>query len=193
MEHDSITILFMVITYAGEGHVRLQNGEITVGIDPVSTRAKTTITLRTSCDVDAPFVDDEIFSPGDYERSEVEVSGVATHTQGSTVFTSYLLLWEGIRLLFLANSGDFDASGLGDIGQIDVLFVPADGKNTDVSAVSKFVRGLHPAIVVPVYAKSALELAKALGATPQETDKLVFKKKDLVVGKGDFVVLTPTK
>ena len=182
-------LIVMVITYAGDGHMRLQSGEIALAIDPVSTRAKVTMTLRTRCDADEPMVDDEIFCPGDYERSGVAVSGLATYSKGSVVHTSYLIIWDDIRLFFISPSSEFDMSRLSDIGHVDVVFVPADFGG-DVSVLAKFVRSLSPAAVVPVYKKLTKELAEARGATVQKSDKFVFKKKDLISGKAEFIELS---
>ncbi len=181
----------MVITYSGAGHVRIQNGETTLVVDPVSTRAKATLTLRTSCDVNDPVPSDEIVCPGEYEVREVEVSGFATHTVETTLFTSYLIIWEEIRLFFLASSSpEFDITHFADVGTVDVLFAPADF-GADPNTVAKLARQFNPAVIVPVYEKSTTALAQALGAKPVTTDKFVFKKKDLVAGALQFVVLEP--
>jgi hypothetical protein len=183
----------MVITYAGEGYVRIQNGDITLGVNPVSARTKTSLTLRTVFDVDADSMPDgEIVCPGEYEISDVEVIGFATGVSDSTISTSYLIIWDDIRLFFLADSTQIDMGQLSDIGRIDVLFVPSDGAY-DVAGVIKFIRQINPAIVVPVYQKSCMELVRGLGVTSNRSDKFVFKKKDLVGGALRVVELEALK
>ncbi|MEN9342040.1 MAG: hypothetical protein RIQ54_296 [Candidatus Parcubacteria bacterium] len=183
----------MVITYAGEGYVRIQHGDITLGVNPVSARTKTSLTLRTAFDVDADSMPDgEIVCPGEYEISDVEVLGFATGVSDSTISTSYLIIWDDIRLFFLADSAQIDMSQLGDIGHIDVLFVPSDGAY-DVSGIVKFVRQIHPAIVIPVYQKSCADLVRGLGVESSRSDKFVFKKKDLISGASRIVELEALK
>jgi L-ascorbate metabolism protein UlaG (beta-lactamase superfamily) len=182
----------MVITYLGNGHIRVQSGEKVLVVDPTSTRAKSDVTLRTSYDIDQAHPADEIVCPGEYEIGGIEIVGSAlADAQKEKITTAYVVTWEDVRLMFLEGLKDATAALPEELStEVDVLFI-AGGEKETLSAddATRLIRQIQPSVVVPVYQKSVEELAKKMGATVDLQEKFVFKKKELVPQEMKMIII----
>ncbi len=103
-----------------------------------------------------------ITNPGEYEIKEVSIFGVPTFHDNqkgkergkNTVFTIHM---DDIRLCHLGDLGHkLSEETLGEIGTVDILFVPVGGVYTlDASTASDVVSNIDPKIVVPMHYKVA--------------------------------------
>ena len=119
-----VIIAGMIITYFGREHFKLQVGDLTVAVNPVSKEGKgkvakygSDVTLITTNHPDyngreqtvhggkSPFV---ICGPGEYEVKDVFIKGFGTVTklmdgkkEKEYQNTSYVLTIDGIRITFL--------------------------------------------------------------------------------------------
>lgn len=184
----------MVINYFGEGCFRVENGKISILVDPVGSRLKGDITLRTI--VPSSFVSASPFEvgfPGEYEIKGVEILGLELLTESTEKFlkTVYLVNWEDIRLGFLGHTSKIlDSEILEKFGEVDVLFMPAGAPHfLSLEAAVKIARQIEPAVIIPSFYKNAAEVFKAFGQKGETKNKFVFKKKDLSVGKKHVIVL----
>lgn len=213
----------MIITWYGQACFKIQSGETIIAIDPFAKEIGLT-PPRFRCDlalvthghadhanVDAlaggPFL---INSPGEYERSGVNVVGTETYhdkMRGAErgLNTVYLLIVEEVRIVHL---GDFGEGLLRDetleaVGEADILMIPVGGVYTiDAEEAARVVKQIEPRIVIPMHyklpgLKPSLEgveqFLKEMGVSKTESqEKLVIKKKDLKedTGKTRVVVLT---
>jgi len=110
--------------------------------------------------------------------------------------TIYQVRLEEMNLVFLGALGDaeIDPKILGELGDIDILFVPIGGGDVlDVPAAAKLATKLEARLILPMhYDKTSLNtFLKEVGAeTVKPVDKLTIKKRDVVVMEGDVVVLS---
>ena len=186
----------MVIHYFGDGCFRLQNGDVSLLVNPASNRLKADVTLKTltMTNVATP-LPDEISFPGEYEVKDIEIQGWPVTNESTDKFlkTVFLVTWDEMRFLFLGHlSKPLEAELVEEVGEPDVLFVPTgDPHFLPPADAAKLVKQLEPSLVIPAFAKNANELVKAMGQKAEESSKLVFKKKDLAAKKRALVILTP--
>ncbi|MEM9336555.1 MAG: MBL fold metallo-hydrolase [Patescibacteria group bacterium] len=204
----------MIITYHGGQCFKVVYGDTTVAFDPISKKSKLTpakfgadvafISLRHPNFAGAeqvahgnkqPFVID---GPGEYEIGEVTGRGFGvktTYDKEERFNTIYQINLEGMNLVFLGalSEPDIDAKILGELGDIDVLFVPIGGGDVlEVPQASKLAVKLEAKLVIPMHyddkaLKAFLKEEGAESTKPQE--KLTIKKKDVSVMTGELVVL----
>ena len=204
----------MIITYHGGQCFKVSFGDTTLAFDPISKKSKLSpakfgsdvafISMRhpdfNGADQVAhgarePFVVD---GPGEYEVGDVTARGFGVKTiyeKTERFNTIYQVQLEGMNMIFLGALGDpeIDPKILGELGDIDVLFVPIGGGDVlEVPQASKLAVKLEAKIVIPMhYDATALKaFLKEEGVTngkPQ--DKLTLKKKDLIGKEGEIVVL----
>jgi L-ascorbate metabolism protein UlaG (beta-lactamase superfamily) len=184
----------MIVTYLGNGYIRLQNGDTVVGVDPSGSRAKNDIALRTSVNTDASMPENgEVAFSGEYELKGIEILGFqhAGESDDETVRTVYVLQWDGLKFVFLGDiSLPPDADAMKEIAETDVLFVPAGTANAmDAEVAAKLIRQIEPAVVIPTYGKNWQDLARVMSQKPEPQEKFVFKKKDLVSKEMKLVVV----
>ena len=105
-----------------------------------------------------------IKGPGEYEVEDVYVTGIPTShdtEQGkkSSKNTVYVIEIEGVTLCHLGDLGQqLSPEVTGELGNINVLFVPVGGKSTlSASAAADLVRNLNPGYVIPMNYKTAVE------------------------------------
>ena len=102
---------------------------------------------------------------------------------------------EGLNLVFLGALGDenIDPKILGELNDIDILFVPVGGGDViDVPAASKLATKLEARAIIPMhYDKKSLEaFLKEEGASDTKPqDKLTIKRKDLNAMEAEVIVL----
>jgi len=140
--------------------------------------------------------------PGEYEISGAAIVAIPAYTKekeegdtkkGRIVLLSFIV--DDIRLCHLGNfGGEIDEETMEKIGDVDVLMVPAAGKEAvDSKKAHEIIESIDPRVVVPMHYKAneVETLLKQLGITdPKREDKLVISDKaQLPEEKTDFVLL----
>ncbi len=207
----------MVITYHGLECFKVSLGDLTIAFNPFSKETAKKHGLKevkfgadvvfvttkhpdfnavdqVSYGEKVPFV---VSGPGEYEVGDLTIRafGVPTNYGGTERFTTvYQVTLEGANLLFLGPLPNvkLDASLLGALGEIDILFVPVDGGDVlDGAAASALGVKLEARVIIPMhYTKETLTtFLKEEGSTVKPQDKLTIRKKDLAALEGEIVVL----
>lgn len=210
----------MIITYLGAQAFKLQFGDTTIALNPVSKESKhksarfgADIALVSLNDKDMNGVDTvahgdkkpfAVTGPGEYEIKGIFIKGFKSdsHYGGSKearINTIYSITLEGMNLCFLGaiDSKDLSAEIKEALDDIDVLFVPIGGSLSPATAYELAVK-LEPRLIIPMQysdasdknLKTFLKEAGEEGIKPE--DKLTLKKKDLEGKEGDVIVLAPT-
>ncbi|OGO04655.1 MAG: MBL fold metallo-hydrolase, partial [Chloroflexi bacterium RBG_13_54_8] len=101
-------------------------------------------------------------APGVRKVKGIDFRGVATHhdeaqgkERGPNIIFCFTL--DGMRICHLGDLGHpLDSSQIGEIGEVDLLFVPVGGLYTiDAQAATKVCDSLSPRVVVPMHYKTA--------------------------------------
>jgi len=145
-----------------------------------------------------PFV---VSGPGEYEVGDLVIRGFGIRTTyaGAERFaTIYQVTLEGANLLFLGALGEekLDASVLGALGEIDIMFVPVGGGEVlDAAGASALAVKLEARVVIPMHyeKESLVSFLKEEGSDAKPQDKLTIRKKDLLTMEGEIVVLSTEK
>lgn len=205
----------MIITSYGVGCLKVQFGDTTIAVNPISKDSKqkapkfgADIALVSVNDVDhngvensshgdrAPFV---ISGPGEYEIKGIFIKGFPSTTSYSgsdQINTIYHVALEGMNLCFLGalGSADLKSETTEALDGIDVLFVPVGGNGVLSPAQAyKLAVNLAPKIIIPTHfdPTSIKTFLKEAGSDVKDAvDKLTLKKKDLDGKEGDIVVLS---
>lgn len=207
----------MIITYQGGAAVKVQFGDITLAVNPISKDSKLKAS-RFGADIalvsinhpdlngvdQVSFGDRQAFSvtgPGEYEIKDVFIKGFKTDSNygGEPRFnTVYSVNLENMNLCFL---GAHAAKDLPDevteaLDDIDVLFVPIGNSGVLAPAdAAKLAVKLEPKLIIPLYFGDNAALKAFLKEAGEESlkplDKLTLKKKDLEGKDADVVVLEP--
>lgn len=206
----------MVISYHGGQCFKVSFGDTTLAFNPISKKSKLTpakfgsdaafVSLwhpdfngveSVTHGTRQPFV---VEGPGEYEIGQVVAHGfgVKTTYDKKEVFnTIYQVKLEGINMLFLGalNDPEIDPKILGEIGDIDILFVPIGGGDVmEVPQASKLAVKLEAKLIIPMqYDAASLKsfLKEEGNDSVKPVDKLTIKKKDVNEMSGDVVVLKP--
>ncbi len=204
----------MVITHHGGQCFKVSFGDTTIAFDPIAKNSKLPsvkfgadvafISLnhpnfngadQASHSTKEPYV---VQGPGEYEIGDVTARGygVKTTYEGVERYnTIYQVRLEEINMIFLGaiSSEEIDPKILGELGDIDILFLPIGGGDVlDVPAASKLAVKLEAKLIIPMhYDKTALgAFLKEIGADSQSAvDKLTIKKKDILEMEGEVRVL----
>lgn len=209
----------MIITYYGKQFFKIQQGDTTLAINPISKDSKLDIKAskfgsnvalcstrhpdfngfeNTEYNGKAPFI---MQGPGSYEiqgNSFVGFKSLAIIDDVSYINTIYFFTLEGISFCFLGNlaSADIDQKTKEYIESVDVIFVPIGGAGTlDPVAATKAVKAFAPKVIIPMdYGadrdKGSLEtFLKETSTQTTPEPKYVFKKNDLETLAGHVVVL----
>jgi len=140
-----------------------------------------------------------VSGPGEYEIGDVTVHGFGIKTIYENVEhfnTIYQVRLEEMNLVFLGALSDanIDPKILGELGDIDILFVPIGGGDVlDVPAAAKLATKLEAKLILPMhYGKASLEsFLKEVGAEAvKPVDKLTVKKRDIDAMEGEVAVLS---
>ncbi len=207
----------MVITYQGGAFVKLQFGDITIAVNPISKDSKLNtskfgadIALVSLNHVDFCGTDQVSFGektafaitgPGEYEIKDVFIKGFKSESRyggEDRLNTIYTINLENMNLCFLgANSAKELPSEVSEaIDDIDILFVPlgADGVLSPADAAKLAVK-MEPKLIIPLYFGNNAALKTFLKEAGEEDQKpeakLTLKKKDLEGKDADVVVLEP--
>jgi hypothetical protein len=209
----------MIITYQGVEFFKVQFGDVTIALNPVSKESKfktakfgSDIAIISADDDDfngadvvsfaekAPFV---ISGPGEYEIKGITIKGFASKTKyggEEKINTVYSINLEGMNLCFLGAIGENELPKeiVEGIGDVDILFIPIGGDGV-LSAVQaeKISVEIEPKIIIPMHygevgEKDALKkfLKECGDEGTKAIDKLTIKRKDLDAKEGEVVVLS---
>lgn len=190
----------MVINWYGESCFKIQVGGLTILTDPLTgssgltpPRFKADITVKTL--TTHPPVYEEgngtlILGPGEYEIRGAEILGWPVKGGDQILKTVYLLKIEDFRIGLLGHLETVpEAAVFENLGQLDLLFVPAGGAPfLKQDQAAKFVKQLNPKVVVACLFKikglnrktaDASEFLREMGQKAEPAESLVVKKKDL--------------
>ena len=204
----------MVITYHGGQCFKVSFGDTTLAFNPISKKSKLTpvkfgadvafVTLwhpdfngvdQVTHGAKRPFVVD---GPGEYEIGQVVAHGFGvktTYDKAETYNTIYQVKLEDMNMLFLGALSDpeIDSAILGEINDVDILFVPIGGGDVlEVPQASKLAVKLEAKLIIPMNfdAASLKAFLKEEGKEAvKPLDKLTIKRKDVSAMSGDVVVL----
>ena len=207
----------MVITYLGADFFKVQFGDITIAVNPVSKESKlkqarfgADIALVSANHPDLngvdlvshgdkkPFV---INGPGEYEIKGVFIKGLPSTTsygKAQLINSIYTVSLENMNMCFLGvlDSDKLPNETIEELDEIDVLFVPIGGEGVLAPAAAyKLAVSLEPKIIIPTHygdvgGKDALKIfLKEAGESPKAEEKLTLKKKDLEGKEADIIVL----
>lgn len=197
------------IKWFGHGCFRLRGREATIVMDPVG-RATGYALPKQKADIvtvshqhpghnavgqvqEGYFLID---GPGEYEVSEVFVTGIRTFHDGEGgkargANTVYLLELEELRICHLGDLGHpLTEEQVEGLSEVDVLLVPVGGGSAlDAAGASEVIGQIEPRLVVPMHYRTprgdqGLEdigrFCKELGVEDQTPrDKLTLRKSDL--------------
>jgi L-ascorbate metabolism protein UlaG (beta-lactamase superfamily) len=207
----------MIITYQGGAFVKVQFGDITLAVNPISKDSKlkssrfgADIALISVNHVDFCGVDQVSFGekkafavtgPGEYEIKDVFIKGFKSESKyggEERLNTIYTVNLENMNLCFLGahSNKDLPSEVAEAIDDIDILFVPIgdDGVLSPADA-NKLAVKLEPKLIIPLYFGNTAALKTFLKEAGEEAskpqDKLTLKKKDLEGKEADVVVLEP--
>ncbi|MDE1874840.1 MAG: MBL fold metallo-hydrolase [Patescibacteria group bacterium] len=208
----------MVITYQGGAFVKVQFGDITLAVNPVSKDSKRFKPVRFGADIALVSINDAdmngldqvsfgekqafaITGPGEYEIKEVFIKGFKSDSRYGGEYrlnTLYTVHLENMNLCFLgAHVGkDIPDDASEALDDVDVLFVPvgAEGTLSPADAYKLAVK-VEPKLIIPLSFGNSAALKAFLKEAGEEADKpqdkLTLKKKDLDGKEADVVVLLP--
>ncbi len=204
----------MIITYYGGQCFKVSFGDTTLAFNPISKKSKLS-PAKFGSDVafvsmnhpdfngidqvshgnKQPFIID---GPGEYEIGDVTARGhgvKTTYDKKEYFNTIYQVRLEGMNIVFLGALSDpeIDPKILGELGDVDILFVPIGGGDVlEVPQASKLAVKFEARLVIPMHydataLKAFLKEESSEGIKPVE--KLTLKKKDVVIMSGEIAVL----
>lgn len=206
----------MVITFHDGQCFKVTHGDTTLVFDPVSKQSKQFTAVKFGADIAIvsmrhpdfngveevtygnkdPFI---INGPGEYEVGDITVRGfgIATEYDNATRYTTvYQVVMDGMTLVFLgalSSPSQLDSKILGELGAIDILFLPIGGGDVlEVPDASKLAVKLEAKCVIPMHydthaIQAFVEEESAEGVAP--VDKITLKKKDVAEMTGKIVRL----
>jgi len=206
----------MIITYLGKQFFKIQQGNLTIALNPISKNSKIESLSKFGSDIaissinhpdyngfdmvshgdNIPF---EINGPGDYEIKNVFIKGVMTKTQINNIDyinTIYSVSIENISVCFLGAISDskLNSNVREQIDSPDILFVPIGNHDLlNPEEAYKLAITFEPKIIIPMdYDNSSLKsfLKEAGQENVKPIDKLTLKYKDLVGREGEVIVLS---
>jgi len=213
----------MYIRWFGESFVEIQakspqNGDYTVLIDPFPVKniglrqpkmdaqmvLMTEGILDRKLNVQGDFF--EIHSPGEYEKMQVFVYGVAEEEDSGmpTGKIMYVVQAEDMRIVHLGKiiQTTFTNQQLEYLEDADVLFVPVGGQGSlNAKQAAQVVQQIEPRVIIPInYNCSRIQVkadtvdafVKELGKKqPEIMDRLRIVKKDLPQEESDLLLVQP--
>lgn len=183
----------MVISYFGVGMVKVQLGDTVIVFNPIgqseahkAVKFGSDLALVSLLDPAwngvenasrgerAPFV---VNGPGEYEVSGIFIKGFVSTGPDGLINTIYSVLFDDIRLVHLGAlaTASLDEKVIGELGTIDILFVPA--------GMAKLATQLEPRLIIPINWSDEKQLGaflKEVGeGKEQAVETLAVKRKDL--------------
>lgn len=211
----------MIITYLGGEFVKVQFGDITLALNPISkdsdlkqSRFGADIVLVSAHNKDFNGVEQvthgdkkpfAVTGPGEYEIKGVFIKGLPSESKyngENLINTIYTISLENMNICFLGALSNHELKNetIEALDDIDILFVPIGGDGVlDPAKAYKLAVSLGAKIIIPIHygdigAKDSLKLfLKEAGENPEPVSKLTLKKKDLEGKDGDVIVLDPSK
>lgn len=166
------------------------------------------VLLTTRLDHEEPKAVLVVDGPGEFEASNVSISGVAARAhmdeEGKLGATMYKIVADDIRIAIVGHVyPDLSEEQLEALGTIDVLVVPVGGHGFTLDTVGalKVIKKIGPKLVIPTsYSDTKLnypvpaitleEALKGLAMEPKETvAKLKVKGTELLTDQAQLVVL----
>ncbi len=210
----SYTSTTMVISYFGGQCFKVSFGDTTLAFNPISKKSKLEAT-KFGSDVafvslwhpdfngveqvthgsKEPFVVD---GPGEYEIGTVTARGFGVKTiydKQEAFNTIYQVQLEEMNIVFLGALGDIeiDPKILGELSDIDILFLPIGGGDLlSVPQASKLATKLEAKLIIPMqYDEATLKLfLKEEGEEGlKPVDKLTLKRKEVAALEGSIAIL----
>ncbi len=208
----------MIITYHNIEFFKLQTGDTTIAINPISKDSKfkgsrfgADVVLVTTNDKDFNGVENAesknkdtfvIDGPGEYEIKDIFIRGAMSNSEyggKERINTIYSLTFDGINVGFLGALSDRELkdSAKAILGDIDVLFVPIGGEGVlNFADAHKLATKLGAKIIIPMHYgdvgdKDALKKFLREGGMEdaKPVDKITLKKKDIADKPGEIIVL----
>jgi L-ascorbate metabolism protein UlaG (beta-lactamase superfamily) len=209
----------MIITYLGVDFFKVQFGDTTIALNPISkdskfksTRFMADIALVSLNHPDMNGTENLSYNgkdpviisgPGEYEVKEVFIKGFASKSEYNgkeRINTIYSISLEGMNLCFLGAISDINLSAevKEALGEVDILFLPIGGEGViDSAKAEKLAVEIEPKIIIPMHygevgVKDALKkyLKEAGEENVKPIDKLTIKRKDLDGKVGETVILS---
>lgn len=189
----------MILTYYGLTCFKVQSGNDVLAIDPFGKGAEFSaprfeahiVTLsdpRHTQDFSITGTPLVLGTPGEYEVRGISIIGFNTEES-----TSFLIEWEGLRLLHCGTTTKKTAlsSLMENIETVDILCISAGGNPTEIQ---KIIADIDPRIIIPMHApgakKSSVDaLVKEIGEKPEHLDKFTIKKKGLPIDGQRLIIL----
>lgn len=204
----------MIITHHGGQCFKVSFGNTTLAFDPIAKSSKLPA-VKFGSDVAFVSMNHENFNgvdnvahgskqpfvvagPGEYEIGDVTARGWGVQTIYDSVErynTIYQVRLEDMNIVFLGalSSPEIDPKILGELGDIDILFVPVGGGDVlEVPQAAKLSLKLEAKLIIPMhFDKTSLQaFLKESGADGvKPVDKLTIKKKDVSAMEGDVAVI----
>ena len=205
----------MILTFHEGSCVRASAGDTTIVFGPVSKGSKHFKPVNFGADValvslnhpdmnaaaeagrgeKQPFA---IFSPGEYEVSDITVSGFPAGSMyggEGRINTVYSVHFDGLSVLYLGALGDMDLpSEVLEMDSPDILIIPIGGNGAlSPSEAAKLAVKLEARIVIPILydEKTLKQFLKEAGAEgTKAADKLTLKPRDVVGKENEVAVLS---
>ncbi len=196
----------MEIKYFGGNCIKISSKKSTVVVDDVAHLGLKSVVA----DKDILVVTDPRYSsvaksahfiidgPGEFEVSDVSITGVATRAHidedKTTAATMYRIIMEDVRIAVIGHvHPDITEEQLETLGTIDILVVPIGGNGYTLDGIGaqKIIKKIEPKVIIPThYADKSinyevpqqdLEMAlKSLAMEPSETvESLKIKNGDV--------------
>lgn len=204
----------MIITHHGGQCFKVSFGSTTLAFDPIAKSSKLTA-VKFGSDVAFVSMNHENFNgvenvthgnkqpfvvagPGEYEIGDVTARGWGIKTTYENVErynTVYQVRLEEMNMVFLGalSSPEIDPKILGELGDIDILFVPVGGGDVlEVPQAAKLALKLEAKLIIPMhFDKTSLgAFLKEVGAEGvKSVDKLTVKKRDVSAMEGEVAVI----
>ena len=204
----------MIITYLGKQFFKIQRGDLTIALNPISKNSKHNKKISTfganivlinvnhpdfngidtvTYGDTKPFV---ISGPGDYEINGIFIKGIMTDgiiDGKKCINTIYSLVVDNINLCFLGSlfSKELTSEAREEIDNPDILFTLVGG-SLNSSESYKLSTSFSPKVIIPMYYndQSLKTFLKEGGEEKIEMlDKLTIKKKDLEEKDDEIIVL----
>ena len=201
----------MEVRYYGANCVKLSTKKVAIVVDDTPDKGKLIVTdkdivIKTNKEFpSAAGGAFEIKSPGEYEVSEVSITGIASkmhidETKPSIIYSIHI---DGFSVAVLGHTaGDLTEAQLEKLGVVDILIIPVGGHGytLDTVAVMKLVKEIEPKLVIPThYEDSAVkyevpqasleEFLKAYGVTEVEKQDVLKLKDTTLPDKTQLIVL----
>ncbi|MFA5764061.1 MAG: MBL fold metallo-hydrolase [Candidatus Paceibacterota bacterium] len=208
----------MIITNLGVEFFKVQFGDTTIALNPISKESKHKPTRffadialvslnhpdmngveNLSYNGKDPFV---ISGPGEYEVRDVFIKGYASKSSyggKERINTIYSVTLENMNICFLGALSDINLSKevKEELGDVDILFLPVGGDGVlDAAKAEKLSVEIEPKVIIPMHygdvgGKDALKkyLKEAGEESVKPIEKLVIKKKELEGKEGETIVL----